>query len=205
MFAKTHKLIANNIINTLPIQYNEYINKKYFIYGNIKPDGFSKYKFIKHYKDESYNLMLSKIIFLKDLSLNDIDKYGIKKFNEELGVLCHFFSDYFCLAHDERWLFKTNMIEHIKYESNLCTLKFDFNIENKESCIKNVEKFLSSELNKYHKLKSVENLNPKNDIIFAQYVCNSIVLFILDSILNKKENTKKFPQNLFVGTSLLYK
>lgn len=189
LLAGTHKVIAKNIIKSLDVNTKYLINDKNFIRGNLKPDNFSSYKFKKHYKDESFNMIVSKIHFLASLSEQKIvNEYGRNKFNQELGVVCHFVSDYFCLAHEERWEFKRKFKTHVHYEMVLGRIskeyKYDSSCRNDDLDLCYVANFINSNLNEYVKLKGFES-----DIIFAQYVCNSIVQAVLKSVAkNTSEN-----------------
>lgn len=88
----THKIMAENIIKYANTKSIYLINNKRFIWGNVKPDCAPKYKFKKHYFNESINMIIEKIIHLSSLSLEEIYyDMTIGKFSEELGVICHFF------------------------------------------------------------------------------------------------------------------
>ena len=121
MDPRTHVIIAKKIYNALDPQKKSIIKKKNFIYGNIKPDLVSKYKLRKHYRKESYEVILEKIEKLS--KINSLDEKQKKKyfcnFSQELGVICHFICDFFCVPHDERWEFKHSMFIHIAYEKKL--------------------------------------------------------------------------------------
>ena len=117
MFINTHLLIGNSIINNIDNKNSFFINEKSFLYGNIKPDLPSKYYLIKHYLDESLDMIIHKINYLCTLSLESLSKdFTINSFNQELGVICHFLCDFFCVPHSYRWEFKHSMKEHLQYE-----------------------------------------------------------------------------------------
>lgn len=78
MDPRTHVIIAKKIYNALDPQKKSIIKKKNFIYGNIKPDLVSKYKLRKHYRKESYEVILEKIEKLSKInSLDEIQKKNI--------------------------------------------------------------------------------------------------------------------------------
>ena len=96
MMMNTHKFLAHQFINNIEEDKLFIINDGHFIWGNLKPDSVSKYKFKKHYIDESFEMITNKIKLLSSMTLDDIYKrYSINKFNQELGVVCHFLCDYF--------------------------------------------------------------------------------------------------------------
>ena len=125
----THRIIGENILKYANSKSIYLINKKRFIWGNIKPDCTPKYKVKKHYYDESIDMIVEKIIYLASLKLEDV-YYDIKlgKFSEELGVVCHFLCDFFCAPHYYRWEFKsTNAVkQHVMYEQKLAKLCKNF-------------------------------------------------------------------------------
>lgn len=181
MLMDTHKILANNILDRASKENKYLIDKKKFIWGNIKPDYVSKYKLKKHYYDESIDMILCKIKFLSSLSESDIlYGYGRKKFSCELGVLCHFLCDYFCLAHNRRWRFKDNFKKHVSYEKSLAKYAKDFNFEN-SICnfleVKDIKEFIENNIRKYEK-----DITFDNDLSYASYVCGSILNCVLTKI-----------------------
>lgn len=106
MILNTHLTISNALIENLDSSKSFFISEKNFIYGNIKPDMTSKYVLHKHYLKESFDMIIGKIKSLCKLSLDFIEKYfSISKFSQELGVICHFLCDFFCVPHSQRWEF----------------------------------------------------------------------------------------------------
>ena len=163
MLMNTHILIAQNILRDVDVDFK--ISDKNFIYGNVKPDMVSKYKLKKHYLDESFDM--------------------ISRFSQELGVICHFICDFFCIPHSERWEFKHSMNKHVKYEKELASFaktytpsQDDFKIWGNMS----VKFFLEEAHKLYRKRESYEN-----DMQYAYFACRSIVKYISDCITR---NTK---------------
>ena len=92
---KTHIIISKSLLDNIDDNKQFFLNNKSFIYGNIKPDIFSKYKLQKHYLDESYDMVRSKIEYLSNLDLDTLEKYYTKnEFSQEMGVVCHFLADF---------------------------------------------------------------------------------------------------------------
>ena len=95
MLMNTHTMLAKDFIYNMDSNKKELINENHFIWGNIKPDCVSTYKFKKHYLDESLDMVVNKIQFLSSLSLEDIYKNHYEnRFSQELGVVCHFLCDF---------------------------------------------------------------------------------------------------------------
>ncbi|WP_300350513.1 zinc dependent phospholipase C family protein [Clostridium sp.] len=180
MLMNTHILIAQNILKDVEVDFK--ISEKNFIYGNVKPDMVSKYKLKKHYLDESFNMIVSKIKKLASLTMYDFKKkFSVSRFNQELGVICHFVCDFFCIPHSERWEFKHSMNKHVKYEKKLAAFaktyspcKYQYDIWGNMS----VEKFLK-EAHKAYKM----NESYANDIQYAYFACKSVIKYINDSIV----------------------
>lgn len=184
MMMNTHKTLAQNFIKNVDEEKMFLIKESHFIWGNIKPDCVSKYKFKKHYLDESFDMIVKKIKFLASLSIDDIyGKYSINKFNQELGVICHFLCDYFCVPHYQRWEFKNanDMKDHIIYEKNLAKVAKNFIIK------KDIKSSLTAEeINKY--IMDLQNeyegkVDYENDLIYAYYICDSVINMILDHVI----------------------
>ncbi|WP_459836493.1 zinc dependent phospholipase C family protein [Clostridium carnis] len=184
----THKALAQNFINNIDEDKLFIIKDSHFIWGNIKPDCASKYKFKKHYLDESFEMIVRKIQFLSSLNLNDIyTRYSPNKFNQELGVICHFLCDYFCVPHFQRWEFKSAnaMKEHVMYENELSKVAKDFKIKkdiNTKLTSNEIEEYIMNLQKEYEGKPEYEK-----DLTFAYYICDSVINMILDEvILNQK-------------------
>ncbi|WP_055071597.1 zinc dependent phospholipase C family protein [Clostridium massiliamazoniense] len=181
MLVNTHILLAQHIYDNLELEEKRIINYNSFVYGNIKPDMVSTYKLKKHYMDESLEMILVKIKNLSALTENDINKWiSISKFSQEVGVICHFLCDFFCIPHSERWEFKHSMNKHVRYEKDLANAAKTVVLPKKRTDIfgkYDVKYFIL----KAHEIYEREN-SYENDIIFASYVCNSIVDYIIQCI-----------------------
>ena len=181
MMANTHLMIARNIYYNLDDILKEKVSYNNFLYGNVKPDLVSKYKLKKHYMDESLEMVVNKIKVLSALSYNELNKKAaIVRFSQEVGVICHFLCDFFCVPHSERWEFKHSMSKHIKYEKELAAFAKSFNLSDKSIKVfgyYNIQEFILRNHEMYCNVQSYEN-----DLIFATYMCNSMVGYIMDSI-----------------------
>jgi hypothetical protein len=177
----THIILANNILRQANGKKIYLINRRRFIWGNIKPDCASKYKFKKHYYDESITMILDKIKELASLSVGDIYySFGKKKFSEELGVVCHFLCDFFCVPHNQRWEFKHSMKKHVVYEKNLAKFaklyKFKSYIDSNLS-LEDLEEFIVAHQRQYEKGESF-----RNDLEYSFFICNSVINMVLNEV-----------------------
>lgn len=184
MMMNTHKSLAQQFINGLGDDKSFIISSGHFIWGNLKPDSASKYKFKKHYFDESFDMIVKKIEFLSALTLDDIYiRYSVGKFNQELGVICHFLCDYFCVPHFQRWEFKSPgaVKDHVLYENDLnkyaklCTIRRDINTS---LTSEDIRKYIISLQKEYEGSVSYEK-----DLIYASHICNTVMHLILDEVI----------------------
>lgn len=184
MLMNTHKTLAEDFIYNMDSKKKDMINEKHFIWGNIKPDCASKYKLKKHYMDESLDMVVEKIQFLASLSLEDI--YGNNlgnKFSQELGVVCHFLCDFFCIPHNKRWEFKSAnaMKEHVIYEKELAKVAKEFKIRKDIETNINSQEIRSYILNLQEEYEKVMDYD--NDLDFSYYVCQSVINMILEEVI----------------------
>ena len=181
MMANTHFLISKHVYYSLDIKDREKISYNGFLYGNVKPDMASKYKLKKHYMDESFDMIINKIKILSSLSDKELNKTGAKiRFSQELGVVCHFLCDFFCVPHSQRWEFKHSMNKHIRYENELAKVAKSFEFSDDRAKVfsyYSIEQFILDTHKIYSKIDSYDN-----DLFFANYICNSVVQYVADSI-----------------------
>lgn len=105
----SHIKIANFIYNRIDKNERKNINRFMFILGSIAPD----LKIAKHPKFKLYNDSIELI----KIKMTDIDNMGKNKFSYRLGVIAHYITDYFCLAHNLQDTIKTRT--HLLYEFRL--------------------------------------------------------------------------------------
>ena len=191
MFVNTHILIGKSIVENINENKSFFMSDKYFIYGNIKPDISSKYVLQKHYMEESLDMIFKKIDYLCTLDLDCISKYfSISKFNQELGVICHFLCDFFCVPHSRRWEMSHSMSKHINYEKDLAMVAKETNLlkfKGDKIETNTFKEFFDSLYLEYQGVIEYEN-----DLLFSNYVCNSVINYILDCILINTANCHKF-------------
>ncbi len=111
MLVNTHMLIGQKVYENVQSLLNIRLNKKSFIYGNIKPD-------IVHSLSSRSHLMKDSLDFVIDEINRLMSPVGMrtKQFSTDLGVINHFLSDFFCSPHyyyDEGY---NKFFTHINYE-----------------------------------------------------------------------------------------
>lgn len=111
MIVNTHRLVGEFLYNQLSPSYQEFIHKRRFVYGNVKPDIVKEYRQMSHYYRDNAELIF------KMLDRLLTEETTIEQFSENLGILIHFFCDYTCIYHANDDLYENHSImKHIKYE-----------------------------------------------------------------------------------------
>ena len=182
MLMNSHFLISKSLLNNIDNNKLFFINEKHFIYGNLKPDAVPQYVFKKHYLNESFDTIAQKINYLCSLTIDSLSRYfSVSKFSQELGVICHFLCDFFCVPHSERWEFKHSMKKHMSYEKELSIVAKNSNLSIYKGDIITNNSFKDFFDILYTEYKS--KLDYENDLFFSSYACNSVINYILDNIL----------------------
>lgn len=186
LLISTHKILANNILRQAENKKVFLLDKKKFVWGSIKPDCISKYKFKKHFYDESIEMILEKIDFLSSLTIEEIYfSYGKKKFSGELGVICHYICDFFCLAHNRRWRLKSDLKKHMMYEKELNKIAKNYKFEKGSqelTDVKLVREFIEKNILEYENLDEYYEI----DLIYSFFICSNIINLVLDTVLDNK-------------------
>lgn len=112
----THLSIAIKLKHLIEINYKIKLRTISFLLGSIKPDISPQFRNIPHCKKGSEGFVQKEI---QSLFLTEIYKSEkcTSVFSEKLGILTHYFSDFFCYVHSE--YFSGNMLEHYIYEMYL--------------------------------------------------------------------------------------
>ncbi|MCI8756255.1 MAG: zinc dependent phospholipase C family protein [Oscillospiraceae bacterium] len=86
------------------------LKKRTFVLWNVMPDLAPSLLRLSHFKKDIYDLVMEKAQYLarEGASLSP------SQFSKQMGILCHFMSDFFCYAHAE--YFDGGKIAHFKYE-----------------------------------------------------------------------------------------
>ncbi|WP_297813641.1 zinc dependent phospholipase C family protein [uncultured Finegoldia sp.] len=195
IFPETHKRVVREINRDITNQYGIHLNLKKLEWGAISPDILPKYKFIRHYKEESINYVVKEIITIiyifQFTDLKRLNSLQNKILSTKLGVISHYLSDYVCLPHARRWTCNQHLKEHLRYERILNKLSQN-HIYNKE-IIKN--KNISIDNDEYVTLKTlvkdyIENIvqeynkseGKDRDLDFAYGLNFNIFSFIFETI-----------------------
>lgn len=208
MFAQAHKFVGENVIEEVKVLSGYSIERNRFLWGNVKPDFVPELLIKKHYIEEMFPVIVKQIWRLsncsKDWLFNPIKK---QRFDEELGVISHFLSDFFCVPHNQRWEFKHSMKPHIQYEKTLnqkmeiyqpknqipelTPTKNSINNSSLRMSKADIERYLEEWLFEY-KLKQ----DYMRDYQYSIDICTRIILFIISSILSRSEQNNWFDKKL---------
>ncbi len=187
-----HMLMGENLLKYSRCRFIDIINKNRFIWGNVKPDCVLKYKRIRHYYDESIDMIIEKILFLSSLTLEEI-KYVITpaKFSEELGIVCHFLCDYFCAPHYYRWECRSTKAtkQHMLYEKRLAKRTKVFIPQylcETDLQIDKIREFIGVQQKYYNGI-----VEYSNDLKYSYYVCESIINSIFNQIIKNRKSVKQ--------------
>lgn len=139
MIINTHLLFSRLIFNHCLNELDFKLSKGIFMYGNIKPDIFSDETNNSHSLEDSTNAVQECI---NKLLSNELT---IQQFSLNLGILCHYTCDFFCIYHRKEFT-KKSIFKHLMYE-----IQLDF-------------KLISLLINR--RLKPLKNKNfPQKDIL----------------------------------------
>lgn len=188
----SHVIIGKIIYDYLKDNYGIYLDKKSFIKGNYYPDFSASIIKRPHYIKDTLDYVHDKIEKLANTNLNSA--YIDKAYSKKIGIICHYYSDYFCFAHSSNFKEKTKA--HISYERKLHKYLV-VKQNNIKKIISRSKKDINIDINKI-KMKinkyQEDYLNSKqgygNDLIFSINVCIEMIL----SVINCSYNLSIFSQ-----------
>ena len=105
-----HIMIASKTYNLLEKEYGINIDRAAFIAGNVLPDTSFRMKRPVH-RIENWGERVNELIH--ELETKDFESN--RRFSLHLGIVCHFVSDFFCLAHNDPYYMK--QLVHFVYET----------------------------------------------------------------------------------------
>ncbi len=185
MFILTHKIVAQQTIMHLQKQ-NYYFDKSGFIWGNIKPDITPNLIIKPHYQLESLNFVVNSILSLCCLPASVFDNPIKRKYvSMQMGVICHFLSDFFTLPHSLRWRLDSpnSVSKHLKYESILhqkasLNSVSNFSLQTLSNITKESLQILITKLQNQYRIKE----DYLNDLKYSILISSVISSHILQAI-----------------------
>jgi len=180
MLTNTHISFAHIFYSYFNNKLNVRLDKKAFIYGNIYPDIYPN----KCTADHTLKGSIGLISKYQDKLINE--RISNEEYSTNLGIICHFICDYFCLYHQESHK-NSSMIEHFVYELKLDAVFTTLLVSNKlyyERFIQygnsDIISLILNMQDKYHK----EKISISRDIQYAL----AAVLSAAELILSFKAN-----------------
>lgn len=182
----SHIVMSRIIYEYLKDNYGIYLDKKSFIKGNYCPDFSASIIKRPHYLENTLDYVHDKLERLANTRLNSA--YIDKDYSKKIGIICHYYSDYFCYAHSNN--FNEKMKAHINYERKLHKY-----LLLKQNSIKKIasqsKKDISIDIN-IIKQKIIEyqqdylnsNQGYSNDLIYSIRVCIEMILSVVNCSYN---------------------
>jgi hypothetical protein len=118
LLPQTHAIIAGIITDDVYQEHQVKLNKTHLLYGSIKPDLYSGFPKLKHFKPQSFNIICRDISTLSASKTED-NRAAVARLSQQIGVVTHYIADYFCVPHNDRKTYHNHIIDHIRYESKL--------------------------------------------------------------------------------------
>jgi hypothetical protein len=160
------------------------LDKKAFVYGNIKPD--MTYKLLRNpHTLENYFLT---VCSSAEKLMND-NKLSLKEFSIELGVICHYVCDFFCQYHLKDELFH-RFREHFIYELKLHAVLLLNYSGNEKLKIESINQNIAVIIRELRKDYSAIPASMKKDLKYAltasMSICES-VYYLSDNYIKSTE------------------
>lgn len=112
MNTSSHLRMGNAVYHYLRRQCGVRLNRSAFLLGNVKPDFAVSLVTRPHYMCNYIDRIEQEI-----LALSLCGAHTGAEFSRRLGVVCHFYADFFCHAHSDA--FVGGLASHVAYERRL--------------------------------------------------------------------------------------
>lgn len=164
-------LVMSQLIRNAVSQNGYQLNEKSFRYGNVRPDLVSLVWHHSHRISDSFDFVLNQMSALLTTTLEDDPKI----YSRRLGVVCHYITDFFTFAHNDRY--DGNLSEHMRYEKEIhhCIPAFHKALDKSTLLYvhepDSIESLINYILNMHEIYMQAETGVPVRDLSFAFYVC----------------------------------
>lgn len=111
-----HLFIGTYLYHYLNQNYGISLRKTSFLYGCVCPDFRPGVVLNPHYA-ENHLFRLEQIVTKLSLKRRTRTDLRSKQFSLQLGILCHYYCDFFCYAHNKH--FSGTSTQHVSYERKL--------------------------------------------------------------------------------------
>ncbi len=195
MNTHSHILMGRFLNDYVRKKYGIVLNRRSFIWGNVRPD--YSVSFIQRPHFIKYNLTYVQKLTIFTLKRRaqkqkkQKQKYIQKSANrdkyysKQLGILCHYYADFFCFAHTS--YFKGGLYRHFKYEDKLdqfFTENYDKLmtvelIHNTAAARDEKQIFAQFAKHQFAYMNSVPSL--QNDIAYSILACTELICLLAGS------------------------
>lgn len=116
MDSLSHTKVAHILLGYIEESRGVSFDKPAFVFGNLKPDLKGEYLTKRHYPSVMFDEVMERIE-------NFTEHYHISEENGrelsvELGVICHYITDFFCYPHNDD-IYTHNLLMHYLYEKRI--------------------------------------------------------------------------------------
>lgn len=194
MLTFSHASVGKILHTYLKEHHQITLNKSSFIYGNMLPDLKRSYKQLPHEPDSWAKHIKNEIRRLSGHKQEST--YFGRNYSRRLGVICHFYTDFFSFPHNET--FEGSTYQHLFYEwelhkytqdnaegylhSALYRDVFDTSIPDADAA-----KIFSS-FTSMHRDYMKQGQSFENDLYYALQACASTLVMITgNSVIEKEE------------------
>lgn len=109
----SHTTVAHYLLDYVEKTDGVSFDKKAFVFGNLKPDLKGEYLTKRHYPSLMFEEVMQRI---RDFAaMFRIGENNGAKISEELGVICHYITDFFSFPHNDD-IYDRNLFAHYVYE-----------------------------------------------------------------------------------------
>lgn len=113
MDSVSHTTVAHYLLNYVETTNGVSFNRKAFMFGNLKPDLKGEYLTKRHYPSLMFEEVMQRIRdFIAHVRLNASNG---PKISEDLGVICHYITDFFSFPHNDD-IYGHCLLVHYIYE-----------------------------------------------------------------------------------------
>ncbi|KAB3534374.1 zinc dependent phospholipase C family protein [Alkaliphilus pronyensis] len=183
MLPFTHKIISEHLYENVKENLGIQLNKTSLTYGSIKPDLSPSFFKVKHFKPQSFPIVIKEIFNLSQKGIVS-NKEFMRLYSQQIGEATHFIADYFCVPHNDRKTYHKNFLNHLAYEGELHSLFKGFNegvkVEPSQFNIENysIEK-IQNVVDRLHLSYQLRGEGLQNDMKSSIYAASAVAMFIV--------------------------
>lgn len=116
MDSVSHTKVARILLDYVEESCGVQFDHAAFVYGNLKPDLKGEYFKKRHYPSIMFDEVMERI---KAFAANyRIEQENGRALSVELGVICHYMTDFFCYPHNDD-IYDHNLLAHYIYEKRI--------------------------------------------------------------------------------------